>query len=458
MKPTRSSERIGFPIDPPTLAHAMAGSGGGIAYNRAEFDKPRFAGPFNAAPSTSASIEESLLGWKEYELEVIRDNADNFGVICTIENLDPMGVHTGDSITVAPRDDAHRPGVPTPYEMPRATIITEIGVDTGGSNIQFSVNPKDGRRDRHRDEPTRFPLECARLQGNRATRSRRSPRSWRSAIASTSFSNDITGTSSAFEPHHRLRRYEGGLGLPSRSSPGADPRLTTQMKSVGEAMAIGRTFKESSPKSGHALSRSGTVTALDLAPRQGRLSRPCGADSPSTSRPARSINTGQTDAPGSPRSPPRPSSSEAILEVVRTPLSDRLWYMARTGLRVGLTRRRRFTVRQTIDPLVPGADAPNHRVREQCFPDTAGAPLVRGRCSATPKSLGFTDRQIADAARRGSPDDRSNGFGRRLWRRADLLPRRHVCGGVSLHSHPTCTRPGASDSEANTSARTRRRS
>ncbi|NLY94792.1 MAG: carbamoyl phosphate synthase large subunit, partial [Myxococcales bacterium] len=135
-------EKIGFPlILRPSLT--MGGSGGGVAYNREEFDRAiRWA--FAQSPVHECLIEESLLGWKEYELEVIRDSADNFAVICTIENLDPMGVHTGDSITIAPAMTLTDREFQRLRDAGRA-IITEIGVDTGGSNIQFAIHPETGR-------------------------------------------------------------------------------------------------------------------------------------------------------------------------------------------------------------------------------------------------------------------------------------------------------------------------
>ena len=188
-------------------------------------------------------VEESVIGWKEFELEVMRDGADNFVVICSIENIDPMGVHTGDSITVAPaltltdkeyqrmRDAARR-------------IIRRVGVETGGSNIQFAVNPGRRPHGRDRDEPARVAVVGARVEGHRAFRSRRSPRSSRSATASTRFPNDITRlTPASFEPTIdyvvvKVPRWA------FEKFPQADRTLTTQMKSVGEAMAIGRTFKE----------------------------------------------------------------------------------------------------------------------------------------------------------------------------------------------------------------------
>ncbi|MGB8331798.1 MAG: carbamoyl-phosphate synthase large subunit, partial [Polyangiales bacterium] len=241
-------DRMGFPIIlRPSLT--LGGSGGGIAYNKAEFDEAiRWA--FQCSPIHECLIEESLLGWKEYELEVIRDNADNFGVICTIENFDPMGVHTGDSITVAPAMTLTDREYQRLRDAARA-IITEIGVDTGGSNIQFSINPADGRviviemnprvsrSSALASKATGYPI--AKIAAKLAV-----------GYRLDELQNDITGTSAAFEPTidyvvTKIPRFA------FEKFAGADPRLTTQMKSVGEAMAIGRTFKESLQKAARSL-------------------------------------------------------------------------------------------------------------------------------------------------------------------------------------------------------------
>ncbi len=191
-----AAERIGFPIIlRPSLT--MGGSGGGVAYNKAEFDDAiRWA--FQCSPIHECLIEESLIGWKEYELEVIRDNADNFGVICTIENLDPMGVHTGDSITIAPAMTLTDREYQRLRDAGRA-IITEIGVETGGSNIQFSVNPADGRviviemnprvsrSSALASKATGYPI--AKIAAKLAV-----------GYRLDELQNDITGTSAAFEP------------------------------------------------------------------------------------------------------------------------------------------------------------------------------------------------------------------------------------------------------------------
>jgi carbamoyl-phosphate synthase large subunit len=160
----------------------LGGTGGGIAYNREEFVEI-VTGGLDASPTTEVLIEESVLGWKEYEMEVVRDRADNAIIICSIENIDPMGIHTGDSITVAPALTL----TDKEYQIMRNASIAclrEIGVETGGSNVQFAVNPADGRLGRDRDEPARVALLAlaSKATGFRSPRSRPS---WRWAIRST---------------------------------------------------------------------------------------------------------------------------------------------------------------------------------------------------------------------------------------------------------------------------------
>ncbi len=161
----------------------MGGTGGGIAYNKEEFLRI-VTGGLDASPTTEVLIEESVLGWKEYEMEVVRDKADNAIIICSIENIDPMGVHTGDSITVAPALTL----TDKEYQIMRNASIAclrEIGVETGGSNVQFAVNPEGRPPRRHRNEPARVALVGAGIEGDRLSRSPRSRRCWRSATRST---------------------------------------------------------------------------------------------------------------------------------------------------------------------------------------------------------------------------------------------------------------------------------
>ena len=226
-------------------AFTLGGSGGGIAYNKEEFETIVARG-IDLSPVDEVLIEESLLGWKEYEMEVMRDCADNCVVICSIENLDPMGVHTGDSITVAPAQTL----TDREYQIMRDAsfaCIREIGVETGGSNIQFSVDPKTGRCIVIEMNPR---VSRSSALASKATGYPIAKIAAKLAVGYTldELPNDITKeTPASFEPTidyvvTKLPRFT------FEKFPTADPVLTTQMKAVGEAMAIGRTFKESMQK------------------------------------------------------------------------------------------------------------------------------------------------------------------------------------------------------------------
>ena len=226
-------------------AYTLGGSGGGIAYNKEEFETIVARG-LDLSPVTEVLVEESLLGWKEYEMEVMRDCADNCVVICSIENLDPMGVHTGDSITVAPAQTLSD----REYQIMRDqsfAVIREIGVETGGSNIQFAVNPADGRVVVIEMNPR---VSRSSALASKATGFPIAKIAAKLAVGYTldELPNDITReTPASFEPTidyvvTKVPRFT------FEKFPAADPVLTTQMKSVGEAMSIGRTFKESMQK------------------------------------------------------------------------------------------------------------------------------------------------------------------------------------------------------------------
>ncbi|MEJ6702044.1 MAG: carbamoyl-phosphate synthase large subunit, partial [Akkermansiaceae bacterium] len=226
-------------------AFTLGGSGGGIAYNKEEFETIVARG-IDLSPVNEVLVEESLLGWKEYEMEVMRDCADNCVVICSIENLDPMGVHTGDSITVAPAQTL----TDREYQIMRDAsfaCIREIGVETGGSNIQFSVNPKDGRCIIIEMNPR---VSRSSALASKATGFPIAKIAAKLAVGYTldELPNDITReTPASFEPTidyvvTKLPRFT------FEKFPTADPVLTTQMKAVGEVMSIGRTFKESMQK------------------------------------------------------------------------------------------------------------------------------------------------------------------------------------------------------------------
>lgn len=238
-------KHVGFPtvIRP---SFTLGGTGGGIAYNPEEFETICKRG-LEASPTNELLIEESLLGWKEYEMEVVRDKADNCIIICSIENLDPMGVHTGDSITVAPAQTL----TDKEYQIMRnasLAVLREIGVDTGGSNVQFSVNPKDGRMIVIEMNPR---VSRSSALASKATGFPIAKVAAKLAVGYTldELRNEITGgvTPASFEPSidyvvTKIPRFA------FEKFPTADSRLTTQMKSVGEVMAMGRTFQESFQK------------------------------------------------------------------------------------------------------------------------------------------------------------------------------------------------------------------
>ena len=238
-------EKVGFPcIIRPSFT--MGGTGGGIAYNREEFEEICTRG-LDLSPTNELLIDESLIGWKEYEMEVVRDKKDNCIIVCAIENFDPMGVHTGDSITVAPAQTL----TDKEYQILRnasLAVLREIGVETGGSNVQFGIcpntgrmvviemNPRVSRSSALASKATGFPI--AKIAAKLAV-----------GYTLDELSNDITGgrTPASFEPAidyvvTKIPRFA------FEKFPNADARLTTQMKSVGEVMAIGRTFQESLQK------------------------------------------------------------------------------------------------------------------------------------------------------------------------------------------------------------------
>jgi carbamoyl-phosphate synthase large subunit len=224
----------------------LGGTGGGIAYNPEEFEEICKRG-IDLSPTKELLIEESLIGWKEFEMEVVRDRADNCIIVCSIENLDPMGIHTGDSITVAPAQTLSD----KEYQLMRnasIAILREIGVDTGGSNVQFSINPKNGRMTVIEMNPR---VSRSSALASKATGFPIAKIAAKLAIGYTldELRNDITGgaTPASFEPSidyvvTKIPRFA------FEKFPAADPHLTTQMKSVGEVMAMGRTFQESFQK------------------------------------------------------------------------------------------------------------------------------------------------------------------------------------------------------------------
>ena len=254
----RAIDEVGLPaIIRPSFT--LGGTGGGIAYNRSEFFDIIERG-LDASPTTEVLIEESVLGWKEYEMEVVRDRADNCIIICSIENIDPMGVHTGDSITVAPALTL----TDKEYQIMRnasIAVLREIGVETGGSNVQFAVNPETGRLVVIEMNPR---VSRSSALASKATGFPIAKVAAKLAVGYTldELENDITGgaTPASFEPSidyvvTKIPRFA------FEKFPGAEPTLTTAMKSVGEVMAIGRTFAESLQKALRGLETG--LTGLD---------------------------------------------------------------------------------------------------------------------------------------------------------------------------------------------------
>jgi carbamoyl-phosphate synthase large subunit len=294
---------IGFPaIIRPSFT--LGGTGGGIAYNMEEYEKMALAG-IDASPTNEILVEESVIGWKEYELEVMRDTADNVVIICSIENFDPMGVHTGDSITVAPAQTL----TDKEYQILRDAslmIIREIGVDTGGSNIQFGINPQNGRLVVIEMNPR---VSRSSALASKATGFPIAKIAAKLAVGYTldEITNDITRvTPACFEPTidyvvTKVPRFT------FEKFPAADSVLTTQMKSVGEVMAIGRTFKESLQKA---------LRSLEIG-SSGLESRLFDLDA--ETRRALTVK-----------------EQQLLVEKLRTPNWERLWYVA-DALRSGMT-------------------------------------------------------------------------------------------------------------------------
>jgi carbamoyl-phosphate synthase large subunit len=344
----------------------MGGTGGGIAYNQAEFFDIVRSG-LDASPTTEVLIEESVLGWKEYEMEVVRDKADNCIIVCSIENIDPMGVHTGDSITVAPALTL----TDKEYQVMRnasIAVLREIGVETGGSNVQFAVNPADGRLVVIEMNPR---VSRSSALASKATGFPIAKVAARLAVGYTldELENDITGgaTPAAFEPSidyvvTKIPRFA------FEKFPGADPVLTTAMKSVGEVMAIGRTFAESLQKALRGLETG--LTGLD-----------------------------EIEIPGISAGGDSGDDRNAIRAALGTPTPDRLRMVAQ-AIRMG-TSLEEVHAMCAIDPWfleqIGAIIAMEARVREHGLPqDAANLRML--------KSMGFSDARLASLVRKDADD------------------------------------------------------
>ncbi len=337
-------------------AFTLGGTGGGIAYNREEYEEIVTRG-LDLSPTTEVLVEESLLGWKEFEMEVMRDTQDNCVIICSIENLDPMGVHTGDSITVAPAQTLSD----KEYQLMRNAsfaVIREIGVETGGSNIQFAVNPENGRMIVIEMNPR---VSRSSALASKATGFPIAKIAAKLAVGYTldEVKNDITReTPASFEPTIdycvvKIPRFA------FEKFPQADTTLTTQMKSVGEAMAIGRTFKESLQKA---------LRSLEI----GRF----GLGGDGKHLPAL-LPDGSWDV-------------DLITRKLVTPNADRIFYL-RYGFLAGFTIEKIFELTK-IDPWF--LHQIKQLVNEEVIYDNNPSDIPLWRA----KKLGFSDRQLAHFA------------------------------------------------------------
>ena len=349
---------IGFPaIIRPSFT--LGGSGGGIAYNMDEFDEICSRG-LDASPTKELLIEESIIGWKEYEMEVVRDQQDNCIIVCSIENFDPMGVHTGDSITVAPAQTL----TDKEYQIMRdasIAVLREIGVDTGGSNVQFAVNPDNGRLIIIEMNPR---VSRSSALASKATGFPIAKVAAKLAVGFTldELSNDITGgaTPASFEPSidyvvTKIPRFD------FEKFPQADATLTTQMKSVGEVMAIGRTFQESFQKA---------LRGLEI-----------GADG--------------MDAPYLPTNLDASGAQVYITVKLRIPNAQRLWYVGE-AFRAGMSVEQVHEICKIdywflaeIEDLIATESDIAQVTLAQCTPE-----LMR-----TWKKKGFSDRRLATLMR-----------------------------------------------------------
>ncbi|GAU83699.1 carbamoyl-phosphate synthase large subunit [Bosea sp. BIWAKO-01] len=348
-------EDIGLPaIIRPSFT--MGGTGGGIAYNKGEFIEICERG-MDASPTSEVLIEESVLGWKEYEMEVVRDKADNCIIVCSIENIDPMGVHTGDSITIAPALTL----TDKEYQIMRdasLAVLREIGVETGGSNVQFAVDPATGRMIVIEMNPR---VSRSSALASKATGFPIAKVAARLAVGYTldEIENDITGgaTPASFEPTidyvvTKIPRFA------FEKFPGAEPTLTTAMKSVGEAMAIGRTFQESLQKALRSLETG--LDGLDEIEIEG---------------------LGQGD------------DKNAIKAALSSPTPDRLLQVAQ-AMRFGFTDEQ-IHESCKIDPWflaqMRGLVETEDKVRKHGLPTTPGA-------FRQIKAMGFSDKRLAALA------------------------------------------------------------
>ncbi len=387
----------------------LGGTGGGIAENESEFEaKVKWA--LSQSPTTEVLIEESLLGWKEYELEVMRDRNDNFLVVCTIENIDPMGVHTGDSITCAPAMTLTDKEYQRLRDAARL-IMREIGVESGGSNVQFAVNPADGRVIVIEMNPR---VSRSSALASKATGYPIAKIAAKLAVGYTldELTNDITGTSAAFEPtlDYVVVKWPR---FAFEKFPGAETTLGTQMKSVGEVMSIGRTFTEALNKAARSLEtgRDGMVSLLDRVdyPALVRPKKPrdMGMDAPEyEAPPSLHPSTGGPDA--SRGAAHHDAAREALRTLVSIPTPDRLLQVV-DAMRLGISDEE-LHKRTRIDPWFL-ANLRTIVVMESALERDPSPSVLRAA-----KRIGLGDRHIARILERTEDEIRA------LRHAADIRP------------------------------------
>ncbi len=365
-------------------SYTLGGTGAGIA-ERPEELEPTVAWALSQSPSGRALVEESLLGWKEFELEVMRDHADNFIVVCSIENIDPMGVHTGDSITVAPAMTLTDREFQRLRDAARA-VITEIGVETGGANVQFAVHPEDGRMVVIEMNPR---VSRSSALASKATGYPIAKVSAKLAVGYRldELRNDITGTSAAFEPtlDYVVVKWPR---FSFEKFPGVDITLGTQMKSVGEVMSMGRTFTEALEKAARSLEtgHEGLGSLIhrvdyDKLRHDHNDARDLVMDGPP--RPVASPDGVALDAE---------SLGEALRELVAKPLGDRLFFVA-DALRVGVSVEEVHQLSR-IDRWFLGQIERVVRF-EEVLSSAAGDLLEQPELLGQAKRLGLSDERIA---------------------------------------------------------------
>jgi carbamoyl-phosphate synthase large subunit len=387
----------------------LGGTGGGIAYNKEEFYDIVDRG-LDASPTKQVLVEESVLGWKEYEMEVVRDRADNCIIICSIENVDPMGVHTGDSITVAPALTL----TDKEYQIMRNAsikVLREIGVETGGSNVQFAVNPEDGRLVVIEMNPR---VSRSSALASKATGFPIAKVAAKLAVGYTldELANDITGgaTPASFEPTidyvvTKIPRFA------FEKFPGAEPTLTTSMKSVGEVMAIGRTFAESLQKALRGLETG--LSGLDNVSFDG---------------------LGQGD------------DKNIIRAALGRPTPDRLLKVAE-AMRLGFDHEQIFSSCR-IDPWFLGRIQEIVDLEEKV--KTSGLPLTAAAMRRL-KAAGFSDARLASLAGVAEADVRSRRHAlgvRPVYKRIDTCAAEFASPTAYMYSTYEAGLAGAPDCEA----------